>query len=127
MPRKGRQVPQGEDRGPRTKAMSIYLSEEERKALDDFALHLGFQSKSSMVVYILECCMKGGFGFMAFFRLGNKFSKLVEESGLSYLDVPLPKGMKARREAALKAKKEKLTKQRLLEREMNERDDTDTE
>lgn len=121
MPRKGRQVPQGHDRGPRTKAISIYLSEEEHEILDDFALHFGFQSKSSMVVYILEMCMKGGFGFMAFMRLGNKFAKLIEEAGIGFVDVPLPKGMKERRDAHLKAQKEQSRKKRLLEREKNER------
>ena len=126
MPRKGRQVPQNEDRGPRTKAMSVYFSEEEMKDLDHYALHLGFQSKSSMVVYIMEVCMKGHFGGLSFMRLARDFSDMIEKSGIGYIDVPLPKPLRERREANMKAKLEELTKQRPLEREKNRRNDTES-
>lgn len=121
MPRKGRQVPAKEDREPRTKAMSVYFSDEEMKTLEDLALSFGFKSKSAMVVYIMEHLMKGGFSGLTFMKLGMDFADIIEESGAGYIDIPLPKFLKDRRFAYLDAKKAKLHERRRLEREKNER------
>ena len=70
--------------------------------------------------------MKGHFGGLSFMRLARDFSDMIEKSGIGYIDVPLPKPLRERREANMKAKLEELTKQRPLEREKNRRNDTES-
>lgn len=122
---KGRSVPPDEERGPRNKAMSIYLSEEEHKLLEEYALAFGFPSKSQMVVYIVENAMKGGFSGLTFSRIGSNFSKMIEESGIGYLDIPMPKFMRDRRDAKLKKKKADLIARRKKELEGQEGSDAE--
>lgn len=53
MKRKGRQVPPNEDRTPRHRQASVYLTDDEFESLEKFALDAGFRSKSALLAYMI--------------------------------------------------------------------------
>lgn len=81
-----RTIPEGANRGPRTKQVAIYLSDEEIAVLDKVAENLGFRSKTSLISYTLEELVQGKFSRLSFSRAGKRFAKLIEESKVDVID-----------------------------------------
>lgn len=78
MAKRGRKIPEGEEREARDVQVSIYVTEKERDKLGVIAERLGFRSKSALVAYVLEPLVRDGFSGISFFRLGSHFANLVK-------------------------------------------------
>lgn len=72
----GRHVPKGEKRGPRTKQVALYFSEEEVDILDRWAKEFGYRSKASMLTDMLSGPISENFTGWSFFKLGNAVANL---------------------------------------------------
>ena len=75
-----RAVPKGANRGPRDKKVTIYLSDEEIEALDKYAKNLGFRSKTTLIVYMLEGPIQDGLSGLSFGKLGRLMTNLISKS-----------------------------------------------
>lgn len=61
-----------------TARVVIYMTEEDAAFLFRLARDLGFRSRSTLIVAILERLIMGGFALIAWFRVGHQFSKLLD-------------------------------------------------
>lgn len=54
------------------------MTEEDAAFLTRLARDLGFRSRSTLVVAILERLIMGGFALVSWFKIGHQFSKLLD-------------------------------------------------
>lgn len=80
MTKRGRKIPEGEDREARDVQISIYVTQEEKERLERAAAYLGFRSKSALIAQIIEPLAAGGFSGWAFIKLGSRFAKLITDT-----------------------------------------------
>ncbi|MBC2592835.1 hypothetical protein H5P28_01045 [Ruficoccus amylovorans] len=67
------------DRGPRTRKVTIYLTDEEADELERVRKRHGFKSSSALLAFIIEPLAKDYFTGAAFWRLGVKFADMVSK------------------------------------------------
>lgn len=74
----------------------IYMTEEDAARLFELAENLGFRSRSTLIVAILERLIAGGFSVATWFRVGWQFMKRLEERGHQFtLDFGIPRPLPA--------------------------------
>lgn len=76
MSKRGRKIPAGEDRGPRDRKVTIYLTAEEEEVLSRVADNFSFRSKSALVAFLLEPLCRSDFTGISFNRLRDRFLDL---------------------------------------------------
>ena len=87
MARRGRKIPEGENREARDVQISIYVTEYERDELERVAKALGFRSKSALIAFILEPLVIDGFTGLSFLKLGRRFANLASRAVSWELDL----------------------------------------
>lgn len=81
----------------RDKRIVIYLTEQDGAELNVIYKNLGFKSRSTMIVSIVERLIIGGFSLRVFFQLGVQYAKLAaknnahDSAGFYFGIRPLPK------------------------------------
>lgn len=56
----------------------IYMTEEDAAYLARLSRDLGFRSRSTLIVSVLERLIMGGFALVAWFKVGHQFSRLLD-------------------------------------------------
>ncbi len=73
--RRGRKIPEGENRGPRDRLVGVYFSQSEVDLLETKRLELGYRSKSALITDLLAGPIEAGFTSLSFIKLGKRISE----------------------------------------------------
>lgn len=64
-------------RGPRTRKVTIYLTDEEADELERVRQRFGMRSSSALVAFVIEPLARESFTGFSFWRLGARFARMV--------------------------------------------------